>query len=545
VEVEGIVTAVQTNEVTLLTSEGVVKVELRVNGAKSEELKQYENALVRLRGCLFASWDYLTHQVKMGEVRIYGADIILDQPAPADLFSTPSKTAAELRLFDPQAGVFQRVRVSGQIVYARDGECFVMQGGKGLRFIAKNPAPLEAGDQVEVVGFPDLFSNVSPVLREALARKTGHAALPEAKRLQADDLIQAEHDSTQVRVEGLLVNLRTTRTDQLLEMQNGVRTFVARLNAKDESVQSLPIGSRLELTGVYAGLGGNRSAGQDIASFELLLHSAADIKVLARPSWWTLERLLIIVGALACVLAVTGLWITQLRRKVEQRTAELGAQIQERQRIEHQRALEQERSRVAQDLHDDLGAGLTEISILGKQARSLSAGQEKQNRYLEQMDDKARQMVSALDEIVWAMNPAQDSLSSLVSYFCLYADHFLGLAKISWQLEGANELPDVPVASLCRHELFLAFKEALTNIVRHSGATEVRLTIRLDGEQLRLSVADNGRGLLPGSPTADKDGLVNMRARMEKLGGRFEFVSETAQGTILHFFVPPNLVKSL
>src|SRR4029077_11520231 len=235
----------------------------------------------------------------------------------------------------------------------------------------------------------------------------------------------------------------------------------------------------------------------------------------------------------------------QLHRKVEERTTELGAQIQERQRIEHQRALEQERSRVAQDLHDDLGAGLTEISILGKQARSLVADREKQGRYLEQMDEKARQMVSALDEIVWAMNPAQDSLSSLVSYFCLYADHFLGLARISWHLDGANAPSDVPVNSLCRHELFLAFKEALTNIVRHSGATEVRLNIQLGPEQLRLTVADNGLGVAPGAPTAHMDGLSNMRARMEKLGGRFEFVSGNAQGTTLHFSVPTDLIKNL
>src|SRR5207342_2827669 len=118
--------------------------------------------------------------------------------------------------------------------------------------------------------------------------------------------------------------------------------------------------------------------------------------------------------ALACGLAITALWITQLHRKVEQRTAELEIQIRERQHIEQQHVMEQERARVAQDLHDELGSSLTEISMLGARARSSLAPDEKRKFYLEQINEKARGMVAALDEIVWAMNPRHDSLASLV-----------------------------------------------------------------------------------------------------------------------------------
>ena len=153
---------------------------------KRGSLERYEDALVRVRGCLFASWDYVTHRVKVGEIRIYGADISVDQPAPADLFSIPLKTVAELLQFNPQAGVFQQVKVSGQIVHAQAPEYFMMDGKNGVRFILKKPVPgLEAGDFVEVVGFPEL-SGASPVLREAVARKTGHATLPEARQLHPD-----------------------------------------------------------------------------------------------------------------------------------------------------------------------------------------------------------------------------------------------------------------------------------------------------------------------------------------------------------------------
>jgi signal transduction histidine kinase len=540
VEIQGIVTAVLADGVTLRTRGGVIKVVLRVTGMKSEEVKRYENALVRVRGCLLATWDYASHQVKVGEIRIYDADILVDQPAPGDLFSSPSKTPSELLLFDPQAGEFERVKVAGQIVYAREPEYFMMQGGNGVRFFIKQPAGLQAGDLVEVVGFPELLNSGSPVLREAMVRKIGQAPLPDAKRPGSGDLMRADYDSTRVRLQGMLVSVRGTRTDQVLEMQNGVRTFLARLNGGGGPVQSLAVGSRLELVGVYAGQGGNRAAGQDITSFELLLNSPSDIKVLARPPWWTLERLLVIVGVLACVLAATVLWITQLHRQVEERTTELGEQIRERQRVDHQRAMEQERARIAQDLHDELGSGITEISMLAARAKAASAPGQKNHWYLDHVGDKAREMVTALDEIVWAMNPRHDSLASLVSYFCLYADRFLGLANIAWRLDGSSGPPDLVVDSRHRHQLFLAFKEALTNVVRHSGATEVRLGIQVEQGEVRLSIADNGCGLPVGARTEEMDGVANMRTRLEKLGGRFEVAGETGRGTIVRLYIPSN-----
>jgi signal transduction histidine kinase len=148
-------------------------------------------------------------------------------------------------------------------------------------------------------------------------------------------------------------------------------------------------------------------------------------------------------------------------------------------------------------------------------------------------------MVAALDEIVWAMNPRHDSLDSLISYFSLYADHFLGLANIAWRLEAAEESPAFGLDSRRRHQLFLAFKEALANVVRHAGATEVRLRIRLENGEVRLSVTDNGRGLPEGGRTEAMDGIANMRARLEKVGGRFEILShENQAGVTVHFFVP-------
>ena len=159
---------------------------------------------------------------------------------------------------------------------------------------------------------------------------------------------------------------------------------------------------------------------------------------------------------------------------------------------------------------------------------------------LVEIGDRARQMVTALDEIVWAMNPKHDSLTSLVSYSCLYADRFLKLANIACRLKGTVDLPDRTVNSVCRHEFFLAFKEALTNVVRHSGATEVRLGFQFEAGQLRLSIADDGRGFPATPPTEAMDGVSNMRQRIEKLGGRCEMRSQPGKGTLVRFYVPPT-----
>jgi signal transduction histidine kinase len=537
VELQGIIIAVNTNRVTLLAREGRINVELRAPGMANSEFHPLENSLVRMRGCLFANWNFLTHKVKVGEVRLYGATISVDQPPPDDLFATRKRTFDELLLFDPQGGAFQRVRVSGLVLHANPAECFVTDGKGGLRVLATKPLALSPGDLVEVVGFSDL-SGPSPTLREAVTRKSRRVPLPPPTLLPADGMLDSKYDASWVQARGTLANMRRTGSELLLEMKNGLRTFVARLPGGRDLNSSLPAGCLLELNRVYSGLGANKAVGQEVTSFELLLNEPSDIKVLARPGWWTLERLLAALGVLVCVLAAALVWIKQLKRQVDERTRQLEKQIRERQRVEQQRALEQERSRVAQDLHDDLGAGLTEISVLGNQVRSKASSEQQRSQYLDQIDERAVRMVSALDEIVWAMSPAQDSLDSLVSYFCLHADRFLGAASIAWRLEGGRDLPDTPVNSLCRHELLMAFKEALTNVVRHSGATEVKLGFRLEHSLLVLTVADNGRGIAFEKRSRHSDGLTNMRSRMEKLKGELEIASEPGQGTTLRFSVP-------
>jgi signal transduction histidine kinase len=344
VELQGVVTAVEPNSVTLLTLAGKYRVDLA--DVLSGDLRRFENALIRIKGCCYAVWDNQTKQITIGEIRVRNASINVDEPAPADLFSAPVKSAAELLLFDAKASALKRVKVSGQIVHERDGEYFMMNGTNGLRFFPKENVQLRTGDRLEVVGFPELGA-ASPILREAIVRKTGESPLPEAHRLTAETLLRGELDATLVQIESQLVGWRTNATEQVLELQSGPRTYLARLGTNAGSAQSMPLGSRLRLTGVYAGQGGDQAERREIDSFELLLNSLADVAILQRPSWWTPQRTLTAVGALLAVLLLAAAWIAGLRRRVEQRTKELRIEIEKHKRTETQLAGEiEERKRM-------------------------------------------------------------------------------------------------------------------------------------------------------------------------------------------------------
>jgi len=301
-ELRGIVSTVQPDGVMLLTPNGLIKV--RLPEVNRNTLQTYENALVSLRGCLFAIHENekVTLKVRVGEVEIRDPLVTVEEPAPANLFATPGKPAAELLFFDPKASAFQRVKVTGQIVQIYEGIYYLMDGATGLRFFPKAAASLQMGDWVEIVGFPEL-AGASPVLREVVARKLGHAALPVPQKLTLQNLLGNEHDSTLVQVEALLVDMANHGPGVVFELQVGIRRFVARLENKTSALRSIPLGSRLQLTGVYVGQG--QTVRRGFESFELLLNSPSDIKVLAQPPWWTLQRLFAIVGVLTGVLAMT------------------------------------------------------------------------------------------------------------------------------------------------------------------------------------------------------------------------------------------------
>ncbi|MDB6015923.1 MAG: hypothetical protein JWR19_412 [Pedosphaera sp.] len=207
-------------------------------------------------------------------------------------------------------------------------------------------------------------------------------------------------------------------------------------------------------------------------------------------------------------------------------------------RLEHQRALELERNRIARDLHDDLGVGLTEIGLLGDLAGTSSELPPPSRERLQEITGRARTLAASLDEIVWAINPANDTSQSLVDYFFPYAQKLLGSAGIRCRLEVIEPLPKGSLRAEDRHEFFHAYKEALNNIIRHSGATQAQVNMSAEEGSLLIHIADNGCGLEDTAGKGGHHGLAGMRERLLRLGGRCEITGSAGNGTTVLFIIP-------
>jgi signal transduction histidine kinase len=203
--------------------------------------------------------------------------------------------------------------------------------------------------------------------------------------------------------------------------------------------------------------------------------------------------------------------------------------------LEQQAALDKERARIARDLHDDLGGSLTEMSLLlGLTGRELAAKHRTEGN-LQQCSTLVQQMSRSVDEIIWAINPRNDTLRYLIDYMSQFVVEFLHAANVRCRVDLPNHIPDRTLSPEARHNLFLVVKEVLNNIARHSQATEVRLAVAVTEEGVNLTIEDNGQGFDAAPANGQADGLRNMRQRMEEIGGHFSIESMPETGTRVSF----------
>jgi signal transduction histidine kinase len=230
---------------------------------------------------------------------------------------------------------------------------------------------------------------------------------------------------------------------------------------------------------------------------------------------------------LAAVLGVAGVALILSLRLAAQLAVQTRAQ----------KLLARERTLIARDIHDDLGAGLTQLVLQGEVAQTEFPADSAARERLNQMSDKARAVSRSLEEVLWAVNSKRDTLRDFTSYLCKYAQGFLGSTPIRCRLDVQPEMPvaafDLPV----RRSLFLAVKEALHNAAKYSGATELFLRIHHEREGVSVTVEDNGHGFDVTLPT-DGNGLVNMQQRLAEMGGSCEVFSEPGAGCRVEFHMP-------
>ena len=251
------------------------------------------------------------------------------------------------------------------------------------------------------------------------------------------------------------------------------------------------------------------------------------LRIQIEPHFWQTH-----VFLFGCVLGAGAMLAIAVRYATRRRMQ------RELQKLEQQNAVERERARIARDIHDDIGTGLTEIALTSEMVEDPSVSGEEVRQLAGEISDRAWQLVTGMDEIVWAIYPRNDTVKSAAAYFSQFAQRLLKAAGITCRLDIEQSLPELPLSSEQRHNLFLSFKEALNNLAKHSNATEAKVTISLEGGIFNVMVQDNGAGFDPGHRTPASDGLLNMRERMSRLGGECEINTASGRGTTLRLALP-------
>lgn len=552
VEIEGVVRSVEHvgntgyHRIEIVTGGG--RLQIFARDLPVERPDELLDSRVRVRGVCSTQFN---HQRQLFAIRLMVPrpdDLQIETPAAKNPFAVDGHPIGSLLQFTPQQTYGHRVKVQGTVIYFEPGDTlFIQDGHQGVEVQTKERDPLVLGDEVEVLGFVRQ-GDYTPILEDAVYRKIGESAPLMPHPLTSDEALKGDYDSQLIRLSARLIDRSRHGPEQYLILQEGSFIFQAALkrNQGRDSFADLENGSRVAVTGVCRIDPGKWEAGAGwrAKSFSVLLRSPADVTLLQAPPWWTLKRVLWMAGALCFATLVALGWVAVLRRKVAERTRELEVQIQKRQLAERRREIEQERARVAHDLHDDLGAGLTEVNMLSSLVKSPMTSTPEKERYLSDLSELARRMVTSLDEIVWAINPRNDSIASLASYFGAYAQRQLDLASVACGLDIAEDLPDRPLDPKFRQELFFAFKEAITNVVRHARATQVWLRIFVEQESLVVEVTDDGVGFDSSRRQSGNDGLANMGDRLKSLGGICDIVSRPEKGTTVRLQAPLPLKAS-
>ncbi len=534
VELQGLVSGILDERQFYLTIKGgSVLAEVQANSDLSI-VSGLSNAFVRVRGAMIPGRNEAGEVTK--EVYIWvpsTACINVDQSASTDPFQASLKQVSELSQFEPNPNYHQFTRVRGQILLVSDAGVYFSDGTGNLRLLFKSAPRLAAGDLVEAVGLPDILT-APPTLIEATIRKIGWTNLPAPPLLDLDQAAQSTNAGRWVCVQGQLVNTRIGYMQGVLTILSGLRNLQAICPITQSGTDLPPIGSRVWLCGV---LSGSQSSGET----ELLMNSLSDVTCLQLPPFWSPQHLLLLAALLAGTVGLAGLWIMLLRRTISKRTLALHSEIAERQVAEDkvralgtQRALEAERTRIARNIHDDLGASVTKLSRLAGQ---ITVAEVESQARLDEIAATSRQMVEALDETVWTVNPVNDSLPKLANYIAHFAEAFFHNTDTRCELDIPLDLPERVVSAEFRFNLLLIVKEALNNVLKHAHAQSVLLRLEHRSGSIELTLRDDGCGFDPDSDTS-RSGLANLNTRVTGLGGQIIVKSASGAGTEIFITLP-------
>jgi signal transduction histidine kinase len=454
-------------------------------------------------------------------------DLVVENVAPGP---PPEIRLAQLFRFNSQGYYGQRVKVKGTVTAQKGMSLFIQDGGERLQVKTAQTNSLVPGDWVAVTGFP-LVGQYSPLLEDAMVTCLGHGPAPEPTEVKMEQLVSEDYEGELVRVHGTLMNRVQRAQEEVLVLEADNLILNARLDAAKEGdlFRDLQKGSELELTGVCLSQvmeNWNPSVITHPESFQLLLRSPGDVRVIQRPPFWTLSRLLWMLAIMSVVLLAGFAWVFILDRRVRRQTAIIQQKLQ-------REAVLEERTRIAREFHDTLEQELVAIMIqLETVAAQFDAAPRVARQMLELARTMARRSLFEAKRSVWDLRSHLLENSNLVTAISEVTKLMASSsqAAISVETSGAPR----KLAPQMENNLLRITQEALTNALKHSRASQIIVRLDYDPLRLVLRISDDGVGFDTNNRSViygGHFGLLDMSERAVKMGGHFSMVSAPGQGT--------------
>jgi len=533
VELTGIVRGSKTTddkwEIILATGGGRMPVLL----TKEQGVLAAVDAKIRLRGVCFYQFNQLRQAVRPVLAVQESEPVLVLEPPPDAPFALPVISVNNLAQFNSKRMQGHRVHVRGVVTHAEaDGGFWAGDNSRGMHVRTSQPGRLEPGTKVDVLGFVTR-EGFLPGLEDAEYRVLGKAAPPVP--IKVTNLLAAfQLDGDLIELDAKIQEQWITRDGCRLKITAGTNEFSALWrNESDAPVPDdwLP-GAQVRLTGICVVNAGTTTLMPGMIepqSFEIVLRSPADLQILQPAPWWTARHTLWVLASAMAILLVVGATIFRAyRRRAAGRLAEVRAR----------ETLAEERARIARDLHDDLGANLAEIAMVSELARQALPANDPARSQFDDIFTRAEANTRRLGEIVWSVNPANDTLENFASYLSKFAQDHIILAGVHCRLVLPEILPTQVLTSTRRHHLLLATKEAIHNAILHGKPKTITLRLVLQSGEFQIIIDDDGCGFDPSAVVNSTRGSANMRKRLEAIGGTFERKSAPGLGTIVTLGIP-------
>lgn len=536
-------------------------------------------AKVRVRGTAATAFNYARRQLTAVNIMVPRAeDFIVEEPERHPPFEQPFIALDDVAKFRTSGNVGERLHVRGTLTLQRPGlDLFLQDDTGGLHLESRQPVVLPLGRAIEAVGFLEIV-NYQPVLRDAVYRELPGALAPrKAKAVSMAEIRDGLHNGELVILQGTLLDrsIRHVRREDvgyagvrtICTIRHSEQSFTAEFEGPQETalLHAIPLGSQVELEGIAT-----LDTGEDgkLKNLTLLLPDAAGVRILARPSALTSERLIAGSLVLIVLLAAVAGWLLTVSRKnvmlkflieerekaqrelqlahdqlevrVKERTEQLKEEMSVRKAAEVEfRAVLTERTRLARELHDTLEQALTGISLqldtAGRlfQRNPVDAGPplELARRFLAQSRLELRRSI-------WDLRSRELEQFALTQALSISSGQILAGSPITAEVTTIGEQRRLP--EIVEENFLRIAQEALTNVVKHSGATTVSIQLIFGPDSVAMEIKDNGSGLVAARVAASDQphyGLLGMKERAKRIGGRLDVSGPAGEGTMVRVSV--------